>query len=188
MTKTLKILPGCSDHPHADWLIGPVGVHRDSDLIAQSNWAVVTEAYLAADPDQIDHEVHRFGHFAVGGILEVAYRPGSAVAGIAAHFRMALENYPILNEDHHSQMEAEAIDDNMNDILDDLREDLRKEFHTWPEWSDEDDDRLDDLDWALIEKAAHDLGEYTGEGWIKYSKSDVGKIAIKLQTHFGYEA
>lgn len=116
----------------------------------------------------------------------MAYRPDSVVAGIAAHFRMALENYPILNEDHHSQLEMEAIDENHDAILADLRKDLRKEFHMWPEWSNEDDDRLDELDEKIWE-AAIGLGEHTGEGWIRYSKSDVGEIALKLQTHFGYD-
>lgn len=105
--KTLSLLPGCQDHEHADWQLGPVGVHRDAEAIDRCNWEVVTEAYAAIDPDGNDHEIHHFGHWAVGWIDEVAYRPGSECARLAAEFRERLENYPILDEMRLSMMEHE---------------------------------------------------------------------------------
>ena len=106
--KTLAILPGGRDHEHAAWFIGPVGHHRDSDLVEESNWDTMIAAYRAIDPDEQDHEVHRFGHFAVGWVEEIAYRPGSAVAAEADRLRARLEDYPILDDDAHSQMECDA--------------------------------------------------------------------------------
>jgi len=108
--KTLAILPGGHDHDHAQWLIGPVGHHRDSDLVEESNWQTMLASYREIDPEELDHEVHRFGHFAVGWVEEIAYRPGSAVAVEADRLRERLEGYPILDEDHHSMLESEAVD------------------------------------------------------------------------------
>lgn len=106
--KTVSVLPGCSDHEHADWLIGPVGVHRDSDPVDRSNWETVIDAYDQADPDGTDHEILHFGHWAVGWVEEVAYRPGSKCAELADEFRERLEAYPILDERRYSLLELEG--------------------------------------------------------------------------------
>lgn len=105
--KRVSILPGCSGHEHKDWLIGPVGVHRDSEVVDRANWEAVINAYEKADPDQNDWHTMRFGHWAVGWVEEVAYRPGSKIAELASEFRERLEDYPILDEHILSRMEAE---------------------------------------------------------------------------------
>lgn len=107
--KTLALLPGGRSHEHAAWLIGPVGQSRDSDLVETSNWHVATAGLHALDPEGIDHEIHRFGHWAVGWIEEIATRPGSACAALADELREALAEYPFLDEDHHSALEYEAV-------------------------------------------------------------------------------
>lgn len=178
--KTLKVLPGCSDHPHGDWLIGPVGHTRDSDLLAESNWHTVTEAYLALDPEGLDHEVHRFGHWACGWVEEVAYRPGSAVALMADRFRARLDDYPILDESDLETREMAAVDDNWHEIARDLKRALQTHYEREQGgWTEDHADRLDDLSDEALHGAAHEYGEYA-EGWVKYSDSDVRKIAAKL--------
>lgn len=187
---TLADLPGGDRQEHADWLIGPVGRHRDSDLIERSNWQVVTECFSALDPDGADHDVHRFGHFAVGWIEEIAYRPGSAVAAAADEIRASLASYPILDEHAHSALETEALDENMPAILSDLRRDLLTEFRArraeaiadGQTEGHADDDELtewldgfsDDLLWTL----ARDLGEQHAD-WISWRHS-IDEIADAL--------
>lgn len=105
--KTLALLPGGARHEHHDWLIGPVGHSRDSDSVEESNWEAMLEAYSAADPEGSNYEVHRFGHWAVGWIEEVAVRPGSRCADVAAELRARLEVYPILDEHRYSRLAIE---------------------------------------------------------------------------------
>jgi hypothetical protein len=109
--KTLSILPGCDDHEHATWLIGPVGHHRDSDTVEEANWQCVTERFAELDPEQSTWEIHRFGHWAVGWVEEIAYVPGSAVARAAAEFRRRLDNYPVLDEMRLEWLESELEGD-----------------------------------------------------------------------------
>jgi hypothetical protein len=108
--KTLRNMPGGYGHEHAEWLIGPVGQHRDSDAIERSNFEVTTTRLNEIDPEGNDHEVHHFGHFAVGWVEEIATRPGSPCAALADDIRAQLEGYAILDEMHCSQLEAEESD------------------------------------------------------------------------------
>lgn len=43
--KTLSLLPGCSSHPHKNWIIGPVGHSRDSTILEESNWDFMIASY-----------------------------------------------------------------------------------------------------------------------------------------------
>lgn len=105
MQKLVKHLPNCSDHERANWYIGPVGHHRDSDAVEESNWQHVCIEFLVIDPDGFDHTILRFGHWAVGWVEEIAYRPGSKVAELAAAFKSQLESYPLLNEEIYAELE-----------------------------------------------------------------------------------
>lgn len=89
--------------PYADWdvaeptwLVGPVGQTRDSGPIDGCNFSVVCDAMAELDPDGKDHEVLEFSHWACGWIEELATRPGSPCAALAADFRARLAKYPIL--------------------------------------------------------------------------------------------
>lgn len=168
-----------------DWIVGPVGRERDYGTIAESNWQVATERLLQVDPDQNDHRVLRFGHFAVGWVEELATRPGSECARRAENMRESLEGYPILDEMHHSCMVAGIESDNWHQIERELRDQVR-EYATehWDDWDDKCDDRLDDLDLSEI---ASEYGESDGEGWRKYSTWDVENIAKKVAEQFGLD-
>lgn len=181
VVKTLSLLPGCSDHDHADWLIGPVGQHRDSDSIEESNFRVAVARFQAIDPDEHDHEIHRFGHWAVGWVEEIATRPGSPCAALAVEMRAALADYAILDEDDHSALESEHVTENMSAIMSELRSDLRKEFARRnaldPEFDDMSEDEISDaLDEIEDEKLLDVADEHTtGErdGWQYFNVREV---------------
>jgi hypothetical protein len=89
-----------------------VGRHRDSTLLEESNWAVVTADMQKRFPD--DTEIVRFGHWGVGWVEELFVRIWDASGEItpafqaAAEWRGALEGYPVANDEHYSQMEYDA--------------------------------------------------------------------------------
>jgi len=66
-----------------DWLVVPVGHGRDSDTLAESNWAVAKQRLDNLDPHCLDHEIHRFGHWANGWFEIILVRPDSACAAKA---------------------------------------------------------------------------------------------------------
>ena len=86
--------------------LGPVGRHRDSDSLENSNWEVVTANLLGRFPESF--YVHSFRHFAVGWVEELAHDAEHQGATAAvAEWRQALEDYPIADEDHFSALEWE---------------------------------------------------------------------------------
>lgn len=175
--KTLALLPGGQALDNSDWQIGPVGHSRDSDLVEESNWQSMLASYLAVDPDQTDHEVHRFGHFAVGWIEEVAYRPGSKVATIANTIRAQLKEYPILDELAYSELEFELESENWHEILRELRRQVVKGEPDLERFLDKlDDDALDEV----LHKN-HVCGESDGEGWRNYSQQDTWDLITALR-------
>lgn len=184
---TLGSLPGGSTHDHAEWLIGPVGQHRDSDSIAESNFRSVVREMRKLDPYELDHEVHRFGHFAVGWVEEIATRPGSACATFAGQVRTDLASYPIFDEDDHSALESEQVSENMSAIMSDLRRDLIKLFvkRNAADPSDEnmsDDeisDALDDLDDDKLYEVAADHAIEQRDGWEYYNTSAIADALVE---------
>lgn len=103
----VAMLPrGDFDVAEPNWLVGPVGQHRDSEPLEESNFSVLCDAMTELDPDGLDHEVLDFAHWAVGWIEELATRPGSACASLATDFRSRLAEYPILDEEHLAQLKA----------------------------------------------------------------------------------
>lgn len=84
--------------------VGPVGHHRDSDALELSNWQVVYGDLSERFGDDVD-EV-RFGHWAVGWIVELAWNAGNAeLAEAVAEWRRALDNYPVADDMHYSELE-----------------------------------------------------------------------------------
>lgn len=183
---TLSKLPGCYNHEHADWNIGPCGQTRDSDTIEESNFRVAVASLAAIDPDEQDHEVHRFGHWACGWIEEIATRPGSPCDVLANELRESIDSYPILNEHDHSQLECDLEAENFPSIMRDLKRDLLAEFKSRIDPEDTEampaddlEEWLDTLDDEKIYSLARDYGE-ASEGWISWSKRDVETIADKI--------
>lgn len=168
-----------------EWLIGPVGVHRDSDSIAESNWRVVVAEFSKLDPDGLDHEVYRFGHWAVGWVEEIAYRPGSPIAKRADEIRESLAGYSILDDDDHTSLECEQVDENWASWQErEVRRDLLAEFVSRisePDdmTADELEEWIDGIDGDLLWDVVRDLGDIC-DGSLHLSKSDISKAADAL--------
>ena len=90
-----------------DWLVAPVSVNRDSDVLTESNWKVVTEDILSKGSD--DAEIHRFGHWANGWFEILIVRPGSEAAKCAEEWESSLSDYCIASESDLSERELEAM-------------------------------------------------------------------------------
>lgn len=100
------------------WLVGPVSINRDSDLLTQSNWEVSLKAIQAHSREVEDNgetqdgvQVVTENHWAVGWVSWLAIHPG-CVEAIAEAERIAekLEGYPVLDDDALWQLEeSEAM-------------------------------------------------------------------------------
>ena len=91
------------DHGH--WLV-VVGRHRESDVLERSNFQVAQERLEKIDPDccVVESETH----WAVGWVEHLLVDPANARAVQEAEaMREAIEEYPILDEDHFSNLEHE---------------------------------------------------------------------------------
>lgn len=77
-------------------------VHRDSDCIARSNFEVF-QRELGKDGVAIQ----RFNHWGVGWIDYLIVDPSNeGLVALAESLRSALEDYPVLDEMHYSELES----------------------------------------------------------------------------------
>lgn len=98
---------GCEDRQ--DWLVFPCAHNRDSDCLDESNWDVSVKALLEIDPTEVDHEIHRFGHWANGWFEIILVRPGTACAAESEKTEASLANYCILSDsDFDAKVQAAA--------------------------------------------------------------------------------
>jgi hypothetical protein len=97
-----------------------VGRHRDSGLLDQSNWIVVTEDMEKRFPDDVD--LVRFGHWAVGWVEEMFVRIRDEHGRLTPAFEAAaiwkekLDDYPIADEMHFSELEWDATMKNFQEV------------------------------------------------------------------------
>lgn len=86
--------------------IGPVGRHRDSEVLERSNFDVIYE-----DLDKrfgADVDIANFGHWAVGWVEEIIWNSGNKnLAKAVAEWGKKLESYPVADEDDFSEKEME---------------------------------------------------------------------------------
>ena len=85
------------------------GQSRDSSTLERSNFECFLSE-LGGESDTV--QVHRFGHWAVGWIEEILIDPTDTTAvDKARSILAALDNYPVVNEDHFSELQwNEAAD------------------------------------------------------------------------------
>lgn len=100
--------------PVGDVLV--LSVHRDSDALARSNWAVggtlLRDAAAAAGEPESVYD-WRASHWAVGWVdyLMVKRDAPESVLEAAAEILDSLSDYPVLSDDHWSDLEwSEACD------------------------------------------------------------------------------
>lgn len=100
-----------------DWFVAPCSRTRDSGVLAESNFTVLRRElereqaeHGSSFTEEHDYEVHRFGHWGPGWFEIILVRPGSLCAQVAAELACALSDYPILDDEHHAQLEQEEAD------------------------------------------------------------------------------
>lgn len=85
------------------------GQHRESDSVSRSNFICGLEA-IGGESDTV--QVVRENHWAVGWVEWIAIHQSDAKAlKEADEIAGALEGYPIVNDDHHSEMEWNEAQD-----------------------------------------------------------------------------
>ena len=90
---------------NGSWLV-VVGQHRDSDVLERSNFQVAQERLEKVNPDC--YTIESENHWAVGWVEHLLVDPTNAAAIQEAEaMREAIEKYPILDEDHFSNLEYE---------------------------------------------------------------------------------
>lgn len=117
--------------------------NRDSGLVAQSNAAAIGKAmepFLEAEDPDIHDERHN--HWACGWVDGYAirvYRDGKITEAATAYFELIqrLKDYPILDEEDHSDREMEATLTNVKDAAWSLKhkyvlpDDWERAAYTW---------------------------------------------------------
>lgn len=99
------------DEDRDNWLVLPVIQTRDSGPLYRSNFEVAQRSLAEVDPEENDHECHRFGHWGPGWFEILIVRPDTAAAADAAEMESALADYPVLDEMSLSELELdEAIE------------------------------------------------------------------------------
>lgn len=87
-----------------DYYVGP-GQHRDSDVLVRSNFASILRD-LGGESDTV--LVIRAGHWAVGWVEFIAiHKDDDTALELADEIAGALEDYPVHDEEHFSELEAE---------------------------------------------------------------------------------
>jgi len=96
---------GISLPDRQDWSVAPVGQNRDSSALDRSNFAIVLKD-LGGESDTV--EVHRFGHWGPGWfeIILTHHNKKEKVDD----WERALMNYPVADEEHYSNLEADDAD------------------------------------------------------------------------------
>lgn len=96
-------------HIHVDkiesWLVAPVSLNRDSDILTRSNYNVVKADIAKHGEQEEDYEEHTFGHWACGWFSIFLVRPGSKCADVAVEWAKTLSDYPVADEDNHSELQ-----------------------------------------------------------------------------------
>ena len=89
---------------------------RDSETLTESNWICALEE-LGGEGEHV--EIHRFGHWACGWWEALCIHKGSDKESTAQEMVDALESYPVLNEEHFSEMEMEEANRTWQDCYND---------------------------------------------------------------------
>ncbi|MCC3766469.1 hypothetical protein [Streptomyces sp. UNOC14_S4] len=129
------------------WLATPFSHTRDSGLLEECNWKVVTES-LSKFSDTVQEM--RFGHWGWGWSERIYVRKDDALAlRDIQQFIDALSDYPVLDDERLSRMETEELNDYIrsqvdDDLVDPVRQQLR-ERHDVIRAEDVDQDMIKDV-------------------------------------------
>jgi len=105
--------------------VGNSGIttNRDADTLTRSNWSVITEDILERFPD--DARIESYGHWACGWlekliitIYDADMKP-TDVARACYDYHSAIEQYPVIDEEHHSSLEYEEAEEYLPQAIND---------------------------------------------------------------------
>lgn len=100
---------GPDDSPDVSaWLVAPCGRNRDSGLLTESNFEALRKLLRAVDPDEADFFVASFNHWACGWFEIILCRPDTPAAKVAEEAESGLADYPLLDEDDHTDRVCNA--------------------------------------------------------------------------------
>ena len=88
---------------------------RDSEILTQSNWAVALEE-LGGESEHV--EIHRFGHWACGWWEALCVAKDREAWETVMKLHESLHDYPVLDEEHFSEMEMEEANRIWSDCFD----------------------------------------------------------------------
>lgn len=107
-------------------LVVVVGCNRDSDILAESNFATALQM-LGGEGKNV--EVHRFGHWGCGWFELILVNPKAKKhLRIAYDIHVALREYPVLDESDYSERQYESQSDYAAGAQNDLAEALALHF------------------------------------------------------------
>lgn len=102
-------LPSDYSGEHWDGYYVFLGQHRDSDALDRSNFESGLET-IGGESDTVI--VVRESHWAVGWVEWIAiHQDDEKALKVADEIAVALENYPVVDEEHYSQLETEEADE-----------------------------------------------------------------------------
>ena len=135
-----------------DYYVGP-GRHRDSDIVANSNFDAALEMLGGErEPNVI---VEHASHWAVGWVdVILVHKNAKKKVAILQEIMDKIEDYPVLDEDDWSQKEMEAYDEHYKDWgrdeaakilgLEDVKLTKKQEQDLWRAWNDAQQGSADD--------------------------------------------
>jgi hypothetical protein len=97
---------GLRCYDNQDWFVAPVIQTKISETRERSNFQVVLDDLEKADTGE-DVEVCSFNHWGPGWFEIILVRPDTVAATCAAEWEAALSDYPIADESHLAELEAE---------------------------------------------------------------------------------
>ena len=114
------------DYSIGDFMVVPVGQNRDSNCLQISNFEKALER-LGGESDAV--QVHRFNHWGPGWFEIILVDPKSDKVKIAEQIEADLESYPVLDDEHFSNMEQVRAAEIWENMLLDERIACLQRFH-----------------------------------------------------------
>lgn len=178
---------GASFAYYGDLALGKTWAHtfgktRDSGLLEQSNFDVIYGDLKKQFPDDV--EIERSSHWAVGWTDQIAVRMLNNEGRVTEagkrvlDWKAKLEDYPVADEDHYSDLEAQETFDNVARTLkyigldDRQAKRLVRKVIAWfyendPSQIENHDDQGGDPGDAAVKDAVKAMGYYkTDDGWV----------------------
>lgn len=116
-TNTRNVGSSIYSGERGDWFIA-LAIHRDSDPLSRSNFECMQKALNALPAvkewagEDSPVQIERFSHWAVGWCDYLLINPECKEAlELANRLEEKLDDYPVLNEDHWSELETSAAND-----------------------------------------------------------------------------